>query len=295
MPEIIHHTSTDVRMLPKPPAIMEALASVTQCHRGQEVVQADMAGSWYRVVAGAAIKFTLLPDGRRQILDFLLPGDFFGFNAENEHSLSVDAATEGTVVARYPRHRMEHMADNDPQVARLIREIASETISRLQVRALMLGQKSAAEKVACFLVAMAERSSGITAETIDLPMSRHDIADYLAISVETVSRAMTGLKHSGAIELPSARRVRILDPDALDPRRRQHSDRNSHAPAELREKPRPYSQVARKQAELHRKRQLANHAFALAQVAEKVEREGAPKPDRPKPDRKVKLSNLTLV
>lgn len=199
-----------------PPEIMEALAALTQCRRGQEIQgSAQLAENWYRVVSGAAIKFTMLADGRRQIIDFLLPGDFFGFTAEKEHAFAVEAAVEGTVVARYPRQRVEFMADTEPRVGRLIREMAFETISRLQARMLMLGRKTAPQKLASFLIAMAERSAGGTAE-VNLPMSRYDIADYLAISVETVSRAMTGLRHSGAIKLTSARRIRIIDPGALD-------------------------------------------------------------------------------
>jgi CRP/FNR family nitrogen fixation transcriptional regulator len=85
-------------------------------HRGQQIYrQKDPAEYWYRVVSGAARKCVLLADGRRQILDFMLPGDFFGFTARNKHALAAEAIVEGTIVARYPRRRLEMLANSDPE------------------------------------------------------------------------------------------------------------------------------------------------------------------------------------
>ena len=143
----------------------------------------------------------LLVDGRRRIVDFLLPGDFFGFSAREEHHLEVEAVTEDTVVARYPRRRVETLAECDPDVGRYIRHLAFESISRLEARIGILGRVTAIEKVSAFLLEMAQRSLNGPSTVVVLPMSRNDIADYLALSVETVSRALTDLKQLGVVAL----------------------------------------------------------------------------------------------
>lgn len=196
---------------------MEALAATTPCYRGQEIYRSeDPADRWYRIVCGMARKCAVMADGRRQILDFLLPDDYFGFTAGEVHHCAVEAVQESTVIASYPRRRMEMLADADPQVGRRIRELAFEASSRMQRRILILGRTSAVEKVSSFLLEMAERSSDESGEAVGLPMSRYDIADYLALSTETVSRALAALKHRAAISLTSVHSVRIVDRDALE-------------------------------------------------------------------------------
>lgn len=198
------------------PGRLKSLAVTTSCRRGQEIYGPDQpADYWYCVLSGLARKCALAPGGRRQIVDFLLPGDFFGFTARDRHIFAVEAVSDGTVIARYPRRRAEMIAASDPELARLLRDMAFAAISRLQARILILGRTTAIEKVGAFLVEMAERLPDGTAEVVALPMSRYDIADYLALSVETVSRALTDLRHSGAITLAKTRRVRINDRAAL--------------------------------------------------------------------------------
>jgi CRP/FNR family nitrogen fixation transcriptional regulator len=195
---------------------MEALEAIMRFHRGETIYdQGDPAEYWYCVASGLARKCALMPEGRRRIVDFLLPGEFFGFSAGDEHAFAVEAVVEGTTVARYPRGRIERLADGDPQLRRLIRELVFQAISRVQARILILGRTTAREKVGYFLVEIERRLSEETAETVVLPMSRYDIADYLALSVETVSRSLTDLKHRGAIALLGKRRVRIVDRSTL--------------------------------------------------------------------------------
>jgi CRP-like cAMP-binding protein len=156
------------------------------------------------------------PDGRRQIVELLLPGDFFGFTVLNEYDSTVEAVAEGTIVASYPRRRVEMLAEADPQLAREIRQVTFEALSRLQAQLMILGRITATEKVGSFLLAMAERLSDQTLDRIDLPISRYDIADYLGLSVETVSRSLTSLKNRGLIALSGPRSVKIIDRDALE-------------------------------------------------------------------------------
>src|SRR5260221_2442636 len=108
------------------------------------------------------------------------------------------------------------LAEADPQLSREIRQVMFEALSRLQAQLMILGRITATEKVSSFLLTMAERLSDQTLDRVDLPISRYDIADYLGLSVETVSRSLTSLKNRGLIALSGPRSVRIIDRDALE-------------------------------------------------------------------------------
>lgn len=199
------------------PVLMESFVVTARCRRGRQIHGSDdPAERWFRIVTGAARKYALKADGRRQIVDFLLPGDFFGFTARDRHAFTVEAVVDGTIVASYPRRRLETLAASDPELGQFIRETAFEAISCQQMRRLLLGPMSARDRVGLFVVEMVERSSHGPLEAADLPMSRYDIADYLALSVETVSRALTDLQHRGAITLAGKHRVRIIDRSLLE-------------------------------------------------------------------------------
>jgi len=196
---------------------LASIAVVRKCHRGQEICgQGQPAEYWYRVTSGTARRCVAHPDGRRQIVELLLPGDFFGFTVLNEYDSTVEAVSEDTIVARYARRRVEMLAQADPQLSREIRRVMSEALSRLQAQLMILGRITATEKVSSFLLTMAERLSDQTLDRVDLPISRYDIADYLGLSVETVSRSLTSLKNRGLIALSGPRSVRIIDRDALE-------------------------------------------------------------------------------
>jgi CRP-like cAMP-binding protein len=155
-------------------------------------------------------------DGRRHIVDFLLPGDFFGFCPTSGHHFCVEATVAGTLVARYPRRGVERLAESDPQVSRHIRQATFESIARLQRFTLILAGSSALEKVGAFLLEMANRTGVEETRWVCLPMSRSDIADYLAMAVETVSRTLTELRARHAIAYRNARRVQICDREVLE-------------------------------------------------------------------------------
>ena len=195
----------------------EALAARKRYRRGQEIYKEDSpVEHWYRIVSGMARRFSARADGKRQIVDLLLPEDMFGFGGNGTHHFAVEAVLDDTVVARFPRLRLEALAASDPRVARELRGAAVEAMSRLHALILNLGRTTAEEKVGHFLLRMAERLAGGPADGMVLPMSREDIADYLALSVETVSRALTQLKRRGVILLIGTRQVRIVDRHALD-------------------------------------------------------------------------------
>jgi CRP/FNR family transcriptional regulator, nitrogen fixation regulation protein len=213
------HAMSDARpcLGSQPLEALDSMAAVVSCRRGQEVYrQTDAIDRWYRVLSGLAKEHALMADGRHQIVDFLLPGDFFGFGARNQHQFTVEVVADGTLLASYARREVETLAERDPGLGRLIREEAFEAMSRAQARMLALGRTRAPQKVGAFLLEMAERLAGGRAGAIALPMSRYDIADYLGLSTEAVSRSLTKLKGCGAIRLAGARRVSILDRDALE-------------------------------------------------------------------------------
>jgi CRP/FNR family transcriptional regulator, nitrogen fixation regulation protein len=118
-----------------------------------------------------AMKSTLLVDGRRRIIDFLLQGDFFAFSARDECHFEVEAVTEDTIIARHPRRRVEALADSSDKVGQCIRHLAFESRSRLQARILILGRVTATKKVSAFLLELAQRSFN-EATIVVLPMLR---------------------------------------------------------------------------------------------------------------------------
>ena len=221
------HVTSNKTARPQMPALqsLDALAVNIRCSRGQEICSPSRpADYWYRVVSDSARRCVIRPDGRRQIVDLLLPGDFFGFSERSEYDSTVEAVVEATIVASYPRKRAEMMADADPQLARELRQVAYKALGRSRAHLLILGRITAREKVGALLLELVERFSGRATDTIMLPISRYDIADCLALSVETVCRSLTELKQRGVIALSGTRCVRIVDRQALEVR-----DRDSDA------------------------------------------------------------------
>jgi CRP/FNR family transcriptional regulator, nitrogen fixation regulation protein len=205
-----------VRPTTTPFGAVDSLAVPVKCRRGEEIYSVDTSvGSWYRVLAGAVRRFTLRSNGTRQIVDLLLPGDVFGFGIGGKHCFSAEAVVKGTVIARYPCSCIEMSASSDSMIARELREMVRQETSRLQALILILGGITAEEKVGAFLVNLADRLSEDAPGPVSLPISRYDIADFLAVSVETVSRALTSLKERGMITLMGPRRVNIVDREML--------------------------------------------------------------------------------
>jgi CRP/FNR family nitrogen fixation transcriptional regulator len=209
--------------MPEPPAngrqpnVMESLGTLRRYNADETVYcQEEATDYWYQLVCGAARQCTQMSDGRRQIVDFLLPGDLFGFHAGARHDCSVECVVPNTMVARYQRPRMESLMESDPQLARRVREIAFDSMDRMQSRTILLGCSRALERVCGFLLEMADRRQTKTDGMIALPMSRYDIADYLAIAVETVSRSLTTLRSRQVIAFFDTRHFRIVNRKALE-------------------------------------------------------------------------------
>lgn len=166
----------------------------------------------YRVAQGVVRTYKLLNDGRRQISAFHLPGDFFGLDCDDAYRFTAEAVTDATVVF-VKRSALTALAKRDGDVANDLWKMAAAELNRAHDHMLLLGRKSAQERIAAFLLEMAERAEH--SDTIDLPMSRLDIADYLGLTIETVSRTLTLLENAETIELPSTRRIRLCNRPAL--------------------------------------------------------------------------------
>jgi len=180
--------------------------------RNEEIYgEGETAEFLYKVASGTVRTYKVLDDGRRQIGAFYVAGDVFGLEDGETHGFSAEAVTEAKVHL-VKRSSLIALASRDTEVARQLWTITTRELQRAQNHFLAL-IKTAEERVASFLLDMAAR---LTRENqFDLTMSRQDIADYLGLTIETVSRTMTQLESSGAIALPTSRRVVLRNRAAL--------------------------------------------------------------------------------
>jgi CRP/FNR family transcriptional regulator, anaerobic regulatory protein len=174
--------------------------------------QEDVATSCYNVVEGVMRLYKLLPDGRRQIVGFALPGDFLGIAVNGRHGISADAVGR-VVVCRFVRKSFSRFVEDRPNVLRRINDFVARDLGEAQEQMVLLGRRSAEEKVATFLVRWRDRLAliGAVAAITPLPMSRQDIADYLGLTIETVSRTFTKLERDGVIDIVHGG-IRLADP-----------------------------------------------------------------------------------
>ncbi|MDJ0683905.1 MAG: helix-turn-helix domain-containing protein [Alphaproteobacteria bacterium] len=185
--------------------------------------EGEVADSVFNVTAGAVELYKLLPDGRRQVTGFLFPGDFLGIAMNERYSYSSEAVGN-TRLCRFPRKKLEAMLDRMPQLERRLLSMASNELIQAQDQMLLLGRKTAKEKLCSFLLNLSKRaaSRGEDPSVVHVPMSRSDIGDYLGLTTETVSRNFTQLKTKGVIRLleggmvhlPDLERVRELAEEA---------------------------------------------------------------------------------
>jgi CRP/FNR family nitrogen fixation transcriptional regulator len=171
----------------------------------------------YQVIRGAVRTYKLLSDGRRQIGAFHLPGDVFGLDPGPAHRLTAEAITD-TTVRLVKRRSLEAAAASNVQVAHNLWTMTASDLRRAEDHMLLLGRKTAMERVATFLLEMDRRLA--KAGMMALPMCRRDIGDYLGLTLETVSRALSQLNDEGILVFSSARQIvlrnrqRLADMDA---------------------------------------------------------------------------------
>lgn len=172
----------------------------------------DEKTSTYQVLEGAFVLYRLLPNGRRQVMGFAVRGDLVGLGMGNTHRCSAEASGFAKVRA-LPASALGRAASQDPQLAMQLYEAISNELTIAQDLLMALGRLNASERVATFLLGLASRNG--QAERIDLPMTRSDIADFLGLTTETVSRTLTKLTNAAIISRHPGS-IRILDADALE-------------------------------------------------------------------------------
>ena len=180
------------------------------------VIEGDPIEHYFRILSGTVRLYKAVADGRRQIIDFLGPEECFGLTGLDEYAYSVEAITD-VVVSRHPRERLDSTIEARPDLGRQLLRLACSELNRAQHCMLLLGRKSAEERLASFFLDLAKRKGdpGLNSEPLHLAMSRQDIADHLGLTIETVSRIFTRFRRAGLIDLPDRQSVIMNDVDRL--------------------------------------------------------------------------------
>jgi CRP/FNR family transcriptional regulator, nitrogen fixation regulation protein len=187
-------------------------ASMTFERNAEIFGEGESADYVYKILSGSVRAYKVLNDGRRQVTAFYLPGDVFGIESSSEHTHSAEAIDKAAILV-VRRSSLFNTADRDGEVARHLWSITAAELKRSQNHALLL-IKTAKERIAAFLLDMAERLAG--KGFVELPMSRQDIADYLGLTIETVSRTLTLLSEGSTIQFLASRRIVLRNPSRLN-------------------------------------------------------------------------------
>ncbi len=203
-----------------PKASLERLALLTapqQLAAGEALIdEGDEATHLFTITSGSMKIYKLLSDGRRLITGFLFQGDFLGLAFCDRYTYSAEALTD-TNVCRFSRRQFDRFVDAHPAMTRRMLQMAANELAAAQEQMTLLGRKTAEERVASFLLRLIRRQEGLghDGKAIRLTMTRTDIADYLGLTTETVSRTFTGFRAAGYIDLEGATLVHVLDRDAF--------------------------------------------------------------------------------
>ena len=203
------------------PSLFSGLSNATQslqacAARSAVFYEGDPVSTLYEVVQGVVKKFKLTPDGRRQIIGFAFPGDVLGPVFGEAYTCTAETVTVAKL-RRLPRERLLGALEDQHGLSRRLLGLMASDLTQAQDQMLLLGRKTATEKIASFLLSQSQRcrQRGENPSLLFLPMTRCDIADYLGLTTETVSRTISGLKKQGVIDLDHASRIRIRDIDFL--------------------------------------------------------------------------------
>lgn len=200
---------------------LERLASITTVLRfapHEPIVHPGMpAGHLFNITGGTAQAYRLLPDGRRQITSFLFRGDFVGLAADQAYAYGVEAVTAVTA-CRFPRQKFGAVLETFPAMERRLLAMASDEIAAAHEQMVLLGRKTARERTASFLLTLARRTGRpvVGGDLVPVPMSRGEIADYLGLTTETVSRAFSRLQDERVIRPGGRGEVLVADRQALE-------------------------------------------------------------------------------
>jgi CRP-like cAMP-binding protein len=194
-------------------ADFDRIGTVISLRRDATLVHTgDPVRSCFKVITGAVRSCRLLADGRRHLGEFMLPGDFIGLEMGERWNFTVEAVNDATLM-RYPLDSVTRLLQRQPRLGRWLLDLIGRELSAAQTQMLVLGRKTAVERLATFLLTMSERAGA--ADRFCLPMTRHDIADHLGLTIETVSRIFSQLKSQGVIQLKPSSEVVLKSRHAL--------------------------------------------------------------------------------
>jgi CRP/FNR family transcriptional regulator, nitrogen fixation regulation protein len=177
--------------------------------RKSEIVREDdPAEHVYEVVSGTVCTYKMLREGRRQIASFYFAGDIFGLESAQKHRVAVEAITDSKVRI-FKKRALAALTSSNPEVADRLLALTSRELARKQDHLLLLLSTTAEERIISFLIDMAQRAAPKDDDLIDLPMSRRDIADYLGLTIETVSRTLWDFERRGAIKIKGYRSIAL--------------------------------------------------------------------------------------
>ena len=178
--------------------------------------EGDDGVNLYAITSGVMRLSKMLKDGRRQVTGFLFPGDLMGFAFSGNYAYSADAVTSAEL-CRFPRARLNTLIEHSPELERRLLALASNELAAAQEHIVLLGRKNARERLASFLLALGRKSEEDPAPDgyLSIPMTRADIADYLGLTIETISRVLAQFKEERLIDLPRPHQFRVLDLDRL--------------------------------------------------------------------------------
>jgi CRP/FNR family nitrogen fixation transcriptional regulator len=183
--------------------------------RGETIFnEGDSAEYAYKIVSGAVRLCKHMPDGRRQIAQFLFAGEFFSFMDLKEHSFSAEAVNE-VVLLCYPQKQIERLGEESATLRKRFAALLTRRVRDIQNHLVMLGRQTAKERVAAFLLHVIEHSGIDKGGLVELPMSRQDMADYLGLTIETVCRVLSAMKRESLIGIPNLHQLVIKNPAAL--------------------------------------------------------------------------------
>ncbi len=181
--------------------LLEQFGTTVAVQREHEIHgQGDSVDYCWRILSGCVRTVKLMEDGRRQVADFLFAGDLLGLDDLGTHNFAAEAVTD-VKLRRYPRRMVEALADSHAALARRLRSLALTNLRHAHERMVMLGRKTAVEKIASFVLEMDRRVTAPGRSVIEVPMSRTDVADHLGLTVETVCRILAHMKREGVVVL----------------------------------------------------------------------------------------------
>lgn len=193
---------------------LQAAGTVVQVPEGQEIfAEGGNTDVFYKVVSGVVRMCKFLNDGRRQIAAFHMAGEIFGFELSTDRQFAAEAVSDCTLVC-YRRRGIELLAQKDQTISRQLLQYAMKNLAQAQAHSLLLARRGAAEKVAVFLLDWQTRSNN--EDVIHLAMTRQEIADYLALTIETVSRSLSQFERDGLVAMPNARELHLMNTEALE-------------------------------------------------------------------------------